>query len=1260
MAEPNVVEAVLAYVNAATWEEKKQLLRSRRDELFVEEADAILGRFVDQYKNAGDEEAVNQLRMYREVLWRARHEGVDAAFVPLEIDEDASTLVREFLEENDYSKLKELILARGDELRSPPAAAVLDLYQLRFRDDSKTIEHVGHYRELLARSARDGVDAVFDDLVVEIPEPVMTAMSMLIDAKTWGEALDVVERNRNLLFTPQAEKTFDFFASIAREHDDDTSRAMLARVVHVRHFLARCKLEGTDTVRNDLQKVEKPAGEYKSTDDEVTDADRRLNALMSEIAEANHGVVSQRQVEELVLGDPELAQAWRRVRRGSATSFVTLSDSHRGEIAAALGELLALDPDADSARRAELSQRALQYVSRDAMPELWATLQHSLAAALSRSTGPTRADDVERSIEHHRLGFEALPREQSPEAWAGAKVDMGNAYINRTMGSRAENVDTALRCWREALEVLTLENDSQAWAGAHSNLATAYAMRPTGDPEENSREALLHAEQALRVLDAGTYPLQWADIQIAMANAYRHAVGDRAVNYERSIEAYRKAIGVHSRDRSPERWAMIQCNLGLTFAERSSGDPAENAVQARLHCLNALEVFTRDARPTDWASLHVNLAAVLLQHSRSAEDIDDAIRSLKLAAEVLTNDQHPADWAKVVFNTAAAYRQRRAGDSRENLAEAMKLYREALTVYRRDTFPHRWGLIHKALGEIAWSTPEENWLDRAREHFELALDVFSTVGVDDDRATVMSELADTYFGEERWLEAHEKFGTSIEAAERSMSAAVTDATQRQVIESVSDAYANDAYCLLRLGAVDRALERLEQGKARALADVLRITGADLDHLSPDDREAILRTRSNLRALETEFRDWTEASPRVLTDVGSELESARAVLNALFARQQTIDPDFATPAAAVEEIVAAIPNGGALVAPIVTRMGGAVIIVPAGTNAITADNLLDLPGCDANWIMRLLHGSSGYLSAYEAHILGGSLTDWQRAIDDVTSALWMTMVGPIAARLGSVGIGEGQSVLLLLPGRLAVLPIHAAWRVDDGRRRYLIDDYVVSYAPSARAVAKARQNRGTSATDSTLLAIVDPTGDLRYAAEEGRYVAELFEPNRREVLEAGEATRDAVLRQSGGKTHLHFAGHGQHVWDDPTRSCLVLADGPLRLRDILSPALDVAGAELVTLSACETGLTDVLSVPDEFVGLPGAFLRAGARAVMSSLWPVEDQSTSMLMQEFYRRLIADGQPAPAALAAAQRWLRSAAGSRYEAPYYWAAFTINGAG
>ena len=127
----------------------------------------------------------------------------------------------------------------------------------------------------------------------------------------------------------------------------------------------------------------------------------------------------------------------------------------------------------------------------------------------------------------------------------------------------------------------------------------------------------------------------------------------------------------------------------------------------------------------------------------------------------------------------------------------------------------------------------------------------------------------------------------------------------------------------------------------------------------------------------------------------------------------------------------------------------------------------------------------------------------------------------------------------------------------------------------------------------------------------------------------------------GATHLHLACHGGFDPNEPLDSALYLSGGDrLTLRDLLDGNLDLSSQRLAVLSACQTGITEFDRVPDEVIGLPAGFLQAGVPGVVATLWPVNDQSTAVLVAEFYRLLLAERQDPATALARARGHLRDA--------------------
>lgn len=304
--------------------------------------------------------------------------------------------------------------------------------------------------------------------------------------------------------------------------------------------------------------------------------------------------------------------------------------------------------------------------------------------------------------------------------------------------------------------------------------------------------------------------------------------------------------------------------------------------------------------------------------------------------------------------------------------------------------------------------------------------------------------------------------------------------------------------------------------------------------------------------------------------------------------------------------------------------------------------------------------------------------------DQAATLFSSLLGELAQRI------EVSGKLVIVPdGVLHYLPFEAL--IQNGR--YLLEDHEISYLPSASMLGLWQTSpEGAAEPDRMeLLAFGDPTfgpdpkrysgraaqnptgvvarqlrasrgfhlAQLPRTRDEVEYISGLFPHGQTRVYLGPDSTEDALKGESLRRyRRLHFATHSLINESSPSRSAVVLAidsdpaqDGLLEVREISELDLD---CDLVVLSACQTARGQLLS-GEGVVGLTRAFLYAGARSVVVSLWSVTDISTGQLMKRFYCGL-ADNLGTAAALRAAKLKMLRAAETRH--PYYWSPFVAIG--
>ena len=179
--------------------------------------------------------------------------------------------------------------------------------------------------------------------------------------------------------------------------------------------------------------------------------------------------------------------------------------------------------------------------------------------------------------------------------------------------------------------------------------------------------------------------------------------------------------------------------------------------------------------------------------------------------------------------------------------------------------------------------------------------------------------------------------------------------------------------------------------------------------------------------------------------------------------------------------------------------------------------------------------------------------------------------------------------------------------------------------------------------------------LKYAKMEVEMIGEILKS---QPLTGEDATKEAVLQRIGSVALVHIAAHGKketgEIFLAPDPPC---ESKPPTEEDCIMKMSDIQAvklrARLVVLSCCHSGQGEVSS--EGVVGMARAFLFAGARSVLSTLWAIDDEATMMFMKSFYQQL-GSGESASVALQRAMKCLRDS--QNYSAPKYWAPFVLMG--
>jgi CHAT domain-containing protein/predicted negative regulator of RcsB-dependent stress response len=814
-----------------------------------------------------------------------------------------------------------------------------------------------------------------------------------------------------------------------------------------------------------------------------------------------------------------------------------------------------------------------------------------------------------------------------------------------------ESLRLALKKYEDALGRWKALGDRNAEARTLHDIGSVY------DSLGEKQQALDYYYQALNL--SRTVQVR---VGISMSLNGIGTVYDSLGESQKALDSYNQALSLYQADHNQNGEATELTNIGLVY------DSMGEKQQALDYYTRALKLWRAVGYRYGEATTLINIGKIHFAQVEYQNALVHYNQGLRLMREVRDRGGE----ASALNNIGVAYFA--LGEKQK----ALSYYAQALPIWQG--IGDRYGEA-KTLGSIAEVQRALGNFDESRYHVEAALKI-----AESQRTKVVNhELRASYFAT-----AQEYFGLYV--------ALLMDMHKRE------PAKRHDI----------TALEAIERARARSMIESLAEARADIRK----DVDPALLARE--RALQQQLNAKAEARLKLLNGPHTEAQAAaiEAEINSLTTELQQAQ----TRIRQTSRRYAALTQPQPLTLVEIQRqaLDADTLLLEYSLDdersflwAVTPTSITSYELPKREVIEKAAQNVYDMLTSLKRGVRGE--TEQQRDLRQVQAKkqysvaaveLSRMLLGPVAMRWGK------KRLAVVADGALHYLPFGALPDPNSldgkaGEWQPLVLEHEVVNLPSASTLAALRHElKGREPAPKTLAVLADPVftkDDERFGAYTSSAAPKPDESvmglNRQRTLKQlaqaksglpisrlpytrQEAERILALAPAGlgmkaldfranratatsdqlsQYRYVHFATHGLADSKRPELSTIVLSlfdeqgspqDGFLRAHEIYNLNLP---AELVTLSACETGLGKVTK-GEGLMSLTRGFMHAGAARVVVSLWSVSDQATAELMAKFYRHVIVERERPAAALRAAQ--VEMWKDKRWGAPYYWAAFTLQG--
>ncbi len=936
----------------------------------------------------------------------------------------------------------------------------------------------------------------------------------------------------------------------------------------------------------------------------------------------NEGLSNQRARTKIILEHPELMRTEVVSDLAASVPRLVRSDRRRALNVADLAATIA-DSLGDSGAIAQ-SQRAKGNALHGLGRNKAAVEHHRRALQLFRSTGD--ADQIARTLStsiqplilqgriDEAFAFAREAREifsRRGDHWRVARLELnlGNIF------DRRDRFQEALACYENAYRYLSVHggNDPEAVAAALHNIAVSCIRLNDFRKAETTFKQVrdFAAERKMHTVVAQT------DYNVAWLHYLR---GD----YSRAISMLREAR--ETCRSSGDRYHVGLCSLDLSeiYLELNmSREAAETAGQASA-------VFQHLGMRYERGKALANVAIAFGQQGKA----DHATRLFLRARRILAKER-----SKILPSLVDLYRAVVLVDEKRD-AEAYRLCLAALKVFQRFKLSNKAVVCRLLLARIYL---RRNDLVHGRQQCGRALREAETL-----ESPVLSSQALALMGQiegalGRYRRSYEAYRRARESLEQLRNSIHGEELKISFMKDRVEILEALVALSLRRGhtgaALIEAFEYVQEAKSRSLLDVLS-TSRSASWLAPQGQTEFAR---RVRALREELNWYFHKIERAQLDQVSQVELARLrqdsrqrereLLNLL--REHAPEEENQSggrvgAALDVERIRQSLPLDTLILEYF--QVQDRIVVFLLGQDRM---NFVSLAGSSqVSSFLELLRFqlAKPHLGADYAKAFGPALL---RSVQVHLRNLYESLIGPIRGWL------KAAHLIIAPHGVLHNLPFQALF---DGER-YLIDDFTISYAPSASVFAYCQARLATTSDAALIFGVPDEA--VPFVQEEVASVARNLANS--QLYLGSEATAKRLREQGQHCRFLHIATHGYFRRDSPMFSGIRLGDSYLSLYDLYQMKLP---AELVTLSGCSTGL-NVVAAGDELLGLARGLIHSGAQTSLLTLWDIQDRSTAHFMNHFYSQ-IASAQNKAEAMQRAMQLSKL----EHPHPYYWAPFILVG--